>query len=153
MAQTIPAMAEQNLVLDDLFSGTFQSVLRIEEQALDNRLTAGLSMSDIHTITAIGLYEQNSMSVVAERLEVTLATLTSAVKKLERLGYVHRERSEEDRRQVLISLTAKGRKAYHAHRLFHEKMIAAALEGLTPEEQQVLARALASVKGFFDSGR
>ncbi|ANE22132.1 MarR family transcriptional regulator [Denitrobacterium detoxificans] len=146
-----PAMAAHNLELDDLFSGTFQSVMRIEERALDNRYTQGLTITDIHTIVAVGLYERNPMNVCATRLDVTLATLTTAVNKLEKLGYVRRERSQEDRRKVLLSLTTQGRKAYRAHLLFHKRMISEALNGLTNEEQRVLAHALAKVKGFFDA--
>ena len=31
--------------IDDLLSGTFNSILRIEEQSLDNRLTHGLTIT------------------------------------------------------------------------------------------------------------
>lgn len=150
MARSFESMAKQDLSLDDLLSGTFQSVLNIEQRALDNRFTKGLSISDIHTIVAIGLYEKNPMSVAANRLGITLATLTVAVNKLVKLGYVTRERSEDDRRKVLLSLTKEGRKAYRVHHLFHERMIAEALSELTEEEERVLAVALAKVKRFFD---
>lgn len=150
MAEPNQAMAEQNLTLDDLFSGTFQSVMNIEERALDNRLTKGLSITDIHTLVAVGLHEKNPMKVAAARLDVTLATLTVAINRLEKMGFVRRERSDQDRRQVLLSLTASGRKAFLAHRLFHEKMITAAVEGLNEAQQKALAAALAHVKRFFD---
>lgn len=150
MAEPNQAMLEHNLTLDDLFSGTFQSVMNIEERALKSRFTKGLSLTDIHTLVAVGLHEKNPMKVAAARLDITLATLTVAINRLEKLGYVRRERSERDRRQVLLSLTTDGRKAYRAHRLFHEKMIGAALEGLDDEQQKALAQALAHVKAFFD---
>lgn len=143
-------LREQNLSLDDLLSGTFQSVLRIEEKSLDNKLTRGLSIADIHTIDAIGLHEKNPMNVTAQRLNVTTATLSIAVNKLERLGYVMRERCEEDRRKVLLSLTAAGRKVYRAHRAFHRHMVTEALSDLDETEQRALASALAKLKGFFD---
>ena len=145
------AMLEQNLALDDRLSGTFNSILEIEERSLSNRLTQGLSISEIHTIAAIGLYEVNPMNVVASRLGVTLATLTTAVKRLFERGMVRRDRSEKDRRQVLISLTSDGRKVYRAHRLFHEKMLVAALDGLTESEEKALAKALSNLKSFFDA--
>ncbi len=153
IAQNHQALLERNLGLDDLLSGTFNSILEIEERALDNRLTKGLSISEIHTIAAIGLYETNPMNVVAARLGVTLATLTTAAKRLSERGMVSRTRSDRDRRQVLISLTPDGRKVYRAHRLFHEKMIAAALEGLGEDEERALASALRHIKDFFDAQR
>ena len=52
---------EASRELNKLFSATFDSVLRIEEHALDNRLTAGLTISELHTIAAVGLYESKPM--------------------------------------------------------------------------------------------
>lgn len=136
--------------IDDLLSGTFNSILRIEERSLDNRLTEGLTITEVHTIVAIGLYEQNPMNVIAARLCVTTATLTAAVNKLEKRGFIRRERDVEDRRKVMLSLTKKGRLVYRAHSLFHKQMIDDALSGLTDEEERVLTTALVKVKAFFD---
>lgn len=136
--------------LNDLLTGTFNSIVRIEERALDNRITKGLSITDMHTIAAVGLHEENPMSVVAARLGVTLATLTTAVNRLEREGFVRRVRAEDDRRKMMLSLTTKGRKVYRVHSLFHQRMVDDALAGLTEQEERVLASALAKVKRFFD---
>ena len=68
---------------------------------------------------AIGLHERNPMNVIAARLNVTLATLTTAVNKLANKGFVERTRAEDDRRKVLVSLTKKGRQVLRAHNLFH----------------------------------
>ncbi|HIS40030.1 MAG TPA: MarR family transcriptional regulator [Candidatus Aphodovivens avistercoris] len=136
--------------IDDLLSGTFNSILRIEERSLDNRLTSGLTITEVHTIVAVGLYERNPMNVVAARLSVTTATLTTAVGKLERKGFIERTRAADDRRKVLLSLTKKGRLVYRAHSLFHRQMVDEALEGLTDEEERVFTEALIKVKAFFD---
>lgn len=137
--------------LDELLSGTFNSILRIEERSLDNRLTHGLTITEVHTIVAVGLHERNPMNVVAARLGVTLATLTTAVAKLVRKGFIERSRFEDDRRVVLVSLTKKGRQVLRAHNLFHHQMIDEALADLTEEEERVLAEALAKVRAFFDA--
>ena len=136
---------------DELLSGTFNSILRIEERSLDNRLTHGLTITEVHTIVAVGLHERNPMNVVAARLGVTLATLTTAVAKLVRKGFIERSRFEDDRRVVLVSLTKKGRQVLRAHNLFHHQMIDEALADLTEEEERVLAEALAKVRAFFDA--
>lgn len=136
--------------LDELLSGTFNSVLRTEEKSLQNKLTEGLTITEIHTIVAVGLHETNPMNVVATRLGVTLATLTTAVNKLVDKGFIARARCEDDRRKVLVSLTKRGKQVYRAHGLFHKKMIDEALAGLTEEEERVFAGALGKVKAFFD---
>lgn len=136
--------------LDGLFTETFNSILRIEERSLNNRITQGLSITEIHTIVAVGLYESNPMSVVAARLDVTLGTLVTAVNKLEKAGFVKRERCEEDRRKVLLSLTNQGRKVYRVHAMFHQHMVDEALSDLSEEEERVLMVALGKVKSYFD---
>lgn len=137
--------------LDELLSSTFNSILRIEERSLNNRLTEGLSIAELHTICAVGLHEANPMKVIASRLGITLATLTVMINKLEKRSYVKRERSETDRRQVLVALTAKGRKAMRAHDAFHKKMVESALADLTPEEEGVFVKAVGKIKAFFDA--
>lgn len=135
--------------IDDMLTGTFNSILRIEERALDNRLTRGLTITEIHTIEAVGYRESNPMNVVATRLGVTLATLTTAVNRLVDKGFVERVRDEDDRRRVLVSLTTRGRQVFRAHALFHKSMINDALAGLSVQEEEVLAAALAKVEAFF----
>lgn len=60
-----------------------------------------------------------------------------------------RVRSEEDRRVVLISLTAKGKKAFAHHKRFHDEMIQMVVEGLSEDEQAVLEKSLGNLLGFF----
>lgn len=141
---------EELRTLDELLTSTFNSILRIEERSLNNRLTEGLSIAELHTICAVGLHETNPMNVIANRLGVTLATLTVMINKLEKRSYVKRERSSKDRRQVLVALTAKGRKAMRAHDVFHKKMVESALADLSPEEEGVFVKAVGKIKAFFD---
>ncbi len=141
---------ERRREVNDLLVETFNGILRVEEDSLKNRLTRGLTISEIHTIHAIGLNGASPMNVIAARLDVTLATLTSSVGKLVTKGFVARTRSEADRRQVLVSLTKDGRKAYRVHEMFHREMVDAALDGLTTEEEDAFARGLVKVKTFFE---
>lgn len=141
---------EEKELVNELLTSTFNSITRIEERSLKNRLTRDLSIAEIHTIEAIGMYDQKPMKDVANQLGVTLATVNAAVNKLERKGYVERKRGEQDRRQMLASLTSSGRKALRVHDMFHKRMIDSALSGLTHEESRAFARAVAGIKQFFD---
>lgn len=136
--------------LDDLMSNTFNAILRIEEKSLQNKLTEGLTITEVHTIVAVGLYETNPMNVVATRLGVTLATLTTAINKLVKKGFIDRARCDQDRRRVLIRLTKRGRQVFRVHDLFHKRMIGDALADLTKEEEAVFAKALGKVRIFFE---
>ena len=89
---------ERREEIDDLLTSVFNSILRIEEKSLDNRFTEGLTITEIHTIDAVGYREANPMNVVASRLGVTLATLTICVNRLVDKGYLIRERDTADAR-------------------------------------------------------
>ena len=47
---------------------------------------------------------------IAERLGITSSTATGLVERLAEGGYIHREHSRKDRRQVLLRLRPKGRR-------------------------------------------
>ena len=146
-----PRTAEQEhrALVNDLLTSTFNSIMSIEERSIELRLTAGLTMSELHTLVAVGMYDKTPVTVVA-RLSVTAATVTAAVNRLVRKGYVERVPSQEDRRKVLLHLTKSGRKAVRAHDLFHARMIDSILDGMDTDEEAALLRSVRRIKEFFD---
>jgi len=89
------------------------------------------------------------MSSIARELSVTVGTLTIAMNSLVKKGYVVRERGQEDRRVVYISLSDRGRKAFEHHARFHREMIDGVTGDLSEEEMQVLVKALSRLDGWF----
>lgn len=140
-------------ILHDILVKLFQEILDIERKALITSEFKDISVNDMHIIEAIGEKEPKNMSSVAKIMSVTVGTLTIAVNSLVKKGYVHRERSEEDRRVVLISLTEIGRKANAHHMKFHDGMIQAVLKDLDEEQQKILVKSLMNLRAFFDSYR
>ncbi len=70
-----------------------------------------LGLTYTQYITIIALYEESGQMVseLGEKLFLESNTLTPILKKLEAQGYVTRQRSPADERQVLVSLTEEGR--------------------------------------------
>lgn len=136
-----------NSILVDLFN----DILTIEQKSLQGGTFNDLSITEVHTIDAIGKYEPRTMSQVAADLGITVGTLTTAVNKLIKKGYVERKRGEEDRRVVLIQLTKKGKIVYKMHERFHRNMVKETIEGLSPEEERTLIEALKKLKDFFEN--
>ncbi len=56
------------------------------------------------------LWERNARTIsgIAERLFLEASTITPLVQRLERAGFVARERGPEDERQVFVCLTERG---------------------------------------------
>lgn len=138
-------------VLNHLLVKLFNDILRIEENSLKKSLTLGdLSVTEMHTIEAIGAKEERTMSEVANDLGITVGTLTTAINKLIKKEYVERRRIEEDRRVVLIKTTEKGIEVYKLHEKFHDDMIKDTIDDLNTEESQVLVSALKRISDFFE---
>lgn len=136
-------------VINELLVETFNDILQIEQQALKEGVLKDISITEIHTIDAIGMYEYRTMTEVAQDLKITLGTLTTAINKLLNKGYVDRKRGEEDRRSVMITLTRKGKLAYRIHDKFHSHMVHATIDGLNDEEEEILIKSLEKLNDFF----
>lgn len=142
-------MSKSISVLNGLLVELFNDILKIEQNTLQEGHFSDLSVTEIHTIEAIGMYDEKSMSEVAEKLNITVGTLTTAISKLIKKGYVERKRQEKDKRVVLIGLTKKGKLAFRIHEKFHNDMIRATINGLNDQEEKILTTSLEKLNKFF----
>lgn len=120
--------------VNDILVNLFNLVLELEEQAVRESSSKDLSITEVHTLVAIGKGRPRTMTHVANLLGISVSTLTTAVNKLVKKGYVDRLRDEEDRRIVRIYLTEDGIAAVEAHEAFHESMVSEALSHIPEEE-------------------
>lgn len=125
-------------VLNQVLVDIFRDIIDVEETVLIKEGFSDISINDIHIIEAVGIEELKNMSCIARELSVTVGTLTIAINQLVKKNYVERMKSEVDRRQVLISLTEKGRYAYEQHQQFHQKMIYDVMAGTSEEQIDIL---------------
>ncbi len=138
---------------DHILVKLFHDIMDIEQKAIITEPFKDITNNDMHIIAAIGMGTPKNMSSIAKQLRVTTGTLTISMNSLVKKGYVKRERSEQDRRVVYIMLTAKGKLAYKQHENFHKQMTEALVKGLTPEDTELLVRALTNLKDFFENYR
>ena len=70
-----------------------------------------LGLTYTQYIVFLVLWEKDGVTVgeIGERLHLDNGTLTPLLKKMEKAGYVSRERSSKDERVVLITLTKEGK--------------------------------------------
>lgn len=139
-----------NRTLNELLVNLFHNVMDIEAEAVITEEFRDITNNDMHIIEAIGNDEPRSMSVIAKSLNITVGTLTTNMNSLEDKEYILRERSQTDKRVVLVKLTEKGRKAFFHHRDFHRRMIHSIVKDLEEDEMKVLIRCLQNLTKFFD---
>lgn len=142
-------MVDSCIKINELLIRVFNDILKIEENALKKGIFSDISITEVHTIEAIGMYIPVGMSELAKNLNITLGTLTVAINNLLKKGYVNRARCEDDRRIVKISLTKKGRLMYRVHKKFHFDMVMSATSSLNEEEEYILIEALTKLDKFF----
>lgn len=128
----------------------FNEIMTIEEGALQSSTFKDISIKEMHTIEAIGMYGVHTTTEVSKKLSVTVGTLTVSVNNLVKKGYVERIRSDNDRRVVKLGLTKKGRLLYRLHDKFHRDMVKETLEGLNREEAEMLIKGLQNLHVFLD---
>ncbi len=116
--------------VNDYLVSVFNDILTIEESELKKSQFKDLSITEMHTIEAIGMYKKKTTSEVAKELSITVGTLTTAINKLVKKGYVERIRSEDDRRVVKLGLTKKGKLLFRVHQHFHREMVKNILDGM-----------------------
>ncbi|HIS68133.1 MAG TPA: MarR family transcriptional regulator [Candidatus Gallacutalibacter stercoravium] len=135
--------------LSDALEGVYDLLDKVESTMISTQ-TLNLSINEIHLLEAIGQGEEAGTPVggVAERLSITPASVTVAVNKLEKKGYVTKSKSQADARVVYVRLTPKGMSVNRVHRRFHRNMAAGIAEGMTPQEQEVLLRVLGKMNRF-----
>lgn len=144
---------EMGETLNNLLVTLFRDIMNIEQDALICGEFTDITVNDMHVIEAIDCAESKPSSVIAKKLSVTMGTLTKSIDRLTRTGYVLRERSEADKRLVLLSLTEKGKRAYAHHMKFHEDMIRAAMAQFNKQEAGILIYSLQGLVDYFNSHR
>lgn len=136
--------------VNELLVRIFDKIQITEQKALQVGSFGDLSIAEIHTLEGIGLYDAKTMTETAAELSVTTGTLTVAVDKLVRKGYVDRQRDLEDKRIVRIQLTRKGKLAYRLHLKFHTLMVDRITCPLAENERNLLLLVLTNVASFIE---
>lgn len=76
------------------------------------------------------LWEKDDQTVndIGKKLILNTNTITPLLKRLQKLGFIDRKRSEEDERKVMISLTPKGKEMEHKAAAIPEKLVAGLMD-------------------------
>src|SRR3954468_16579233 len=95
---------------------------------------------------AAGLTQRKLMASVRR----ASASLTVRLARLERAGYVERERDPDDRRGAIVTLTERGRERVAAARPAYDDTAARLAAGLPDDERAAFAERLGRWLGFFE---
>jgi DNA-binding MarR family transcriptional regulator len=130
---------------------TFNNILKFEETLLKKSENIDLTINEMHLIEHVGKSKNDGKTIsnLAQSLNITLPSVTVAINKLVKKGYVKKEKSSADGRLVYVILTDKGLRIDRIHQYFHVKMVKDISKEMTEEEKEVLIHGMEKLNGFF----
>lgn len=147
-------MASFEAQLNSLLVRAYRSIEFIEDQQLANAARLNLTIGEIHLLEAVGSSSDypngKTISEISEYLRISLPSVTLAINKLLKKGFVEKRRSEQDGRKVHVLLTHRGERVNRVHAHFHHRMARAIAEELTAEEKSAMLRGMEKLNEFFD---
>jgi len=120
----------KNELLDELMANSPAAVMR----GLRRWPGGQLSLVHLHVLAILDIEGPLAMRALAESLDVSQASMTGIVDRMEQRGLVERQRDEEDRRVVRVSLTDEGRKMVGGMAAERRERLSEILDDMTDEE-------------------
>lgn len=132
----------------------FRKMVRRFVKERDRVTVEGVSLPGMLILHKIIREGEQRLGDLAEQLDFTSGAITALTDKLEKQGYTIRRRNEDDRRTVLLNITAKGREMYARNSNIGARCITLLFEGFTAAEleqqSRFYQRIIANLEGFSD---
>lgn len=137
--------------LNNILVDTFRSILKVEEQLIKSTGKIDLSISELHLVESVGknIEKGRTISDIADDLDITLPSVTVAINKLVKKGYVQKEKCLNDGRVVYVSLTDQGKRINAVHQYFHIRMVRAVTKDLSEDEKSIMLNGIIKLDNFF----
>lgn len=94
-----------------------------------------------------------SQRELSEKMNLTPPTITSAIQKMEKLGYIRRKPDEKDQRVLRLCVTEKGKACIDHICRIGKEMDALVFRGMSMEESLLLKRLLMQVRDNLMEGQ
>jgi len=112
----------------------------------------GLSVAQLLILEIVAASDRMAPSKIAQAAGISHATATSLIDKLERRRLVQRDRSEQDRRSIWVSLTDEGREVLASAPDPLQRVYSAQFGALAAWEQAMIVAALERVAAMLNAG-
>ena len=130
-----PRLPQHARALYDAFGTLTKTFYGPESQG---EMSRDLTEAEWDALRLLGHQGECMMRQLATTCTVALSTMTGVVDRLVKQGLVQRRHSQQDRRVVLITLTARGKLAYEARLDADMRLVLTMLQALQPDEQRQL---------------
>lgn len=138
--------------LNSMLMEVYHNIMRVEEEFLQTNHRINLTIREMHLIECVGMERDTgkTLSEIADYLKVARPSVTVAVKKLEKKGYLMKSGCDTDGRVVHVTLTREGRKIDTYHKQYHLGMIREIEDEFDDAERDYLIRVIGKLNKFFE---
>ena len=105
-----------------------------------------LKPSQVGILIALSGRGELSQQELAKRIGITAPSMTVALQKMEKLGYITRTHDEDDQRVIRISITEKGRADVEYVKSAIGRMKEIIMKDITLEEKLIMRRVMMQVR-------
>lgn len=137
--------------VDDILNLFFENVKKLFFPEEWLQIDLKFSKSEIFTLMYLDKKKEITMTELSEYINSPMSTANGIVERLVRQGFVKRERSETDRRIVVLHQTEQGSQFISKMKDLVSVYLKSILEDLTEEEKDVMVGILLKIARNFQA--
>ena len=145
-ASPVPAAAERDAVIAELVGEMTSWSPKDRMQVFRSWLKGSLSLIHLHVLTVLEMGGPLPMSKLADTLDVSVASATGIVGRMEERSLVERQHDREDRRVVLVIPTETGLAVFRDMMEQRREHLVGLLSRLDDDDLQAFLRGLRAVR-------
>ena len=141
----------RNMAVD--FLRLVNKINKLDKQPFDFGTGDLLYATEIHVIEEIGKKRGETVTALCRLFGVTKGAVSQIVGKLSSKGYVTKARNENYGKEIILSLTQKGKAVFDAHIALHDAVdedFAKKLEDINPEHLEQFIEVLKRIESHVD---
>lgn len=138
------------------YDNTINLISRIREESiifiiseLEKLGMKGIVPSHGGIIVTLIEHRELTMTKIAEKINKDRSTVTTLVKKLNKIGVTETKKNEGDQRSNFVFLTPKGRKLEKGLKKISERLYDIQFDGVTEEEKEIFKNVLIKIYNNF----
>jgi DNA-binding MarR family transcriptional regulator len=140
----------ETAITGEYLTGLFRHALKVMSRAHHSQGHA--QQAQARVLVILKEKEPMSQSELMEMLDVRSASLSEILAKLERNGFITRERSDQDKRNFIISVTDQGRTIAEGHKREYMENAETIFAALSAAERQQLGALLEKIITALENG-
>ncbi len=137
-------------LLNNAIKNSFSLLSKLEQVTMKKSKRFNLSINEIHLIEIVNKKPSTGITIseLASQLFITSSSVTVAVNKLEKKGYLSKFKNDIDGRQVYVTLTDRGRHIDRIHKRFHKNLTNNITKNLNDNEKEILLKSLNNINEY-----